>query len=123
MPVSTTATAQTAGLALSEALAEYGVTAHRDGDAGDSWLLVNTDASNTHPGVGMPQLVAFVYDFLSGDSLSVDAPAEHYAGRWRVSYSSGTREDVVFYGKASGPAGTAECAAFIADRVSGPVAA
>ncbi|MFM9452542.1 hypothetical protein [Streptomyces europaeiscabiei] len=106
---------------LTRALAEYGVTAHVDDDAGNSWLVVNMHG-DTFPGVGTPQLVAYVYDDHE-DWVFVNEPMEHCAGTWRVHFNDGTNEELEFRGTSSDPATeTTECAAFIADRLRAPTA-
>ncbi|MGW2610136.1 hypothetical protein ACWC4A_38040 [Streptomyces mirabilis] len=60
------------------ALTEYGITAHVDRDAGNSWLLVNADG-DSFPDTGTPMLIVFVYDTREASAF-VDQPMEHRAG-------------------------------------------
>lgn len=121
-PTALTLPPGSAGQQMVDALAELGVTVHYDEDAGNSWLLINPDASDVFPGVGMPCLVVYVYD-LHEDWLFVNAPMERRAA-WRVSFDDGTREQVVFCGRSSmtstPAAGTAACVDFIADYLTAP---
>ncbi|WP_327345942.1 hypothetical protein [Streptomyces europaeiscabiei] len=113
----------TARQRMTLALTERGITVHTDNDAGNSWLLVNMEG-DTFPGVGTPQLVAYVYEARE-DWVFVDAPMERWAGTWRVHYNDGTTEHALFTGtsKADAATETAECAAFIAGCLAAPASA
>lgn len=101
------------------ALTEYGITAHVDRDAGNSWLLVNADG-DSFPDAGTPMLIVFVYDAREASAF-VDQPMEHRAGTWRVTFHDGARERDVFYGPHSDPAtATEQCAKFIAEYLAAP---
>src|SRR4051812_2544377 len=99
---------------MTEALAAWGVTAHVDEDAGESWLVISLDG-NDFPGAGTPMLVVFVYDAIEASSF-IDQPMEQRAGTWRVTFDNGTSEAEVFCGRRAHPAtATAVCAEFIAE--------
>ncbi|MFF0629755.1 hypothetical protein [Streptomyces sp. NPDC004296] len=74
---------------MTAALAEYGITAHHD----DSWLVIPVPGSD-FPGVGTPQLVAYIYE-AHEDWVFVDAPMEHWAGTWQIRFNNGAAEVVV----------------------------
>ncbi|MGV9705324.1 hypothetical protein [Streptomyces sp. NPDC003483] len=102
---------------MTQALTRYGITAHADRDAGNSWLQVNIHGHGL-PDAGAPVLTTYVYDFRD-DTTFVDQPMEHRPGTWRVTVATGGRERVVFYGQRSDPqTATAQCAAFIAGYCS-----
>ncbi|MFE7072636.1 hypothetical protein ACFU96_21395 [Streptomyces sp. NPDC057620] len=106
---------ETAGQQMTRTLATSGITAHTDADAGNSWLAINLGGAD-FPGVGVPQLVAYLYDTRE-DWLFVKEPVGSFPGTWRVAYDDGTRSRILFYGSASAMKATAtetaECVAFI----------
>ncbi|MGW6145776.1 hypothetical protein [Streptomyces sp. NPDC055140] len=107
---------------ITAALAAYGITAHADKDAGNSWLVIPVDlTSDTFPGAGTPHLVVYVYD-AHDDWTFVDAPIEHAWGAWRVAFHSRHGvEHVLYRGALADPAAeTAKCAAFIAKHLAVP---
>ncbi|MET8291498.1 hypothetical protein ABZV80_40950 [Streptomyces sp. NPDC005132] len=102
---------------MAQALTRYGITAHADRDAGNSWLQVNI-RGHDFPDAGAPVLTAYVYD-LRDDTTFVDQPMEHRPGTWRVTFATDGRERNVFYGQRADPqTATAQCAAFIAGYCS-----
>jgi len=107
--------APTARERMTAALAEYGITAHRDEDAGNSWLVIPVTGSD-FPGVGTPHMVAYVYE-AHEDWVFVDAPMEHWAGGWQVRFNNGAAEVVIHRSEADAdPASaTAAAAKFVAD--------
>jgi hypothetical protein len=107
--------APTARERMTAALAEYGITAHRDEDAGNSWLVIPVTGSD-FPGVGTPQLVAFVYE-AHEDWVFVDAPMEHWAGTWQIRFNNGAAEAVIHRcdPNADPASATAAAAKFVAD--------
>ncbi|MCX5182579.1 hypothetical protein [Streptomyces sp. NBC_00268] len=111
----------TARVRMTRALAEYGITAHHDDDAGNSWLLVNVDTTrDTFPGEETPHLVVYVYD-AHEDWVFVDAPLEQSSGTWQVRFHTGGVEYVLHRSGSSDPATeTAETAAFIAEHLTAP---
>jgi hypothetical protein len=123
--VSTSAPAlETAGQQMTRALAELGVIAHADDDAGNSWLAINP-AGDDFPDADAAQLIVYLYDSRE-DWVFVNQSMERCAGTWRVAFDDGKREQVVFHGRTSAestPATeTAECVAFIADLLTKPSA-
>ncbi|MET8189003.1 hypothetical protein ABZV15_25020 [Streptomyces sp. NPDC005246] len=72
----------TAAQRMRRAVAEWGVIAHTDTDAGNSWLLVNLSGA-AFPGLGTPHLVAYLYEAHEAWAF-VDAPMEHWAGTCRA---------------------------------------
>ncbi|MFF7415649.1 hypothetical protein [Streptomyces lydicus] len=105
---------RTARERMTAALAEYGITAHHDEDASNSWLVIPVTGSD-FPGVGTPQLVAFVYE-AHEDWVFVDAPMEHWAGTWQIRFNNGAAEAVVHRcdADADPASATAEAAKFVA---------
>ncbi|MFD5856129.1 hypothetical protein [Streptomyces chartreusis] len=106
--------APTARERMTAALVEHGITAHRDEDVGNSWLVIPVTGSD-FPGVGTPQLVAYVYE-AHEDRVFVDEPMEHWAGTWQIRFDNGTAEVVVHRcDAAADPASaTAAAAKFVA---------
>lgn len=78
---------------MTAALAEYGITAHHDEDAGNSLLVIPVTGSD-FPGVGTPHMVAYVYE-AHEDWVFVDEPMEHWAGTWQIRFNNGTAEVVI----------------------------
>ncbi|MFK0279465.1 hypothetical protein ACIQVL_03190 [Streptomyces sp. NPDC090499] len=78
---------------MTAALDEYGITAHVDKDAGNSWLAIPVTGSD-FPGVGTPHLIAYVYEARE-DWVFVDNPMEHWAGGWEVRFNYGSVEVVI----------------------------
>lgn len=78
---------------MTAALAEHGITAHHDKDAGNSWLVIPVTGSD-FPGVGTPHMVAYVYE-AHEDWAFVDAPMEHRAGGWQIRFHNGQVEVVI----------------------------
>ncbi|MGC9478840.1 hypothetical protein ACP4I1_32455 [Streptomyces sp. WG4] len=83
--------AETAEAAATRALAEWGITAHRDDDAGNTWLVVGYDQTRQ----GFPDMLAAPYAVLyyytgpDGEEITVDrAPATGYD--WHVLTGDGT---------------------------------
>ncbi|MEU6462193.1 hypothetical protein [Streptomyces sp. NPDC046976] len=122
-PFSPYARPATAHARMTRALAEYGITAHLDKDAGNSWLVISM-GGHALPTPGVPHLVAYVYEEHE-DWVFVDAPMEHWAGTWQVAFNDGKRETVEHCGKSTRDPGaeTVAAAAFIADRLTAPTAA
>lgn len=100
---------------MTTALAEYGITAHLDKDAGNSWLVIPLTGDD-FPGVGTPQLVAFIYE-AHEDWVFVDAPMEHWAGTWEIRFNNGAAEAVIHRcdPNADPASATAAAAKFVAD--------
>jgi hypothetical protein len=94
---------------MTAALAEYGITAHLDKDAGNSWLVIPVTGSN-FPGVGTPHLVAYVYEERE-DWVFVDAPMEHWAGTWQIRFNYAAVEVVIHRCDANADPATATAAA------------
>jgi hypothetical protein len=107
--------APTARERMTAALAEHGITAHADEDAGNSWLVIPVTGSD-FPGVGTPQLVAFIYE-AHEDWVFVDAPMEHWAGTWQIRFNNGAAEAVIHRcdPNADPASATAAAAKFVAD--------
>ncbi|MFJ4084975.1 hypothetical protein ACIP2Z_39280 [Streptomyces iakyrus] len=100
---------------MTAALAEHGITAHRDEDAGNSWLVIPVTGSD-FPGGGTPQLVAFIYE-AHEDWVFVDEPMEHWAGTWQIRFNNGAAEAVIHQcdPNADPASATAAAAKFVAD--------
>ncbi|MFE4582377.1 hypothetical protein [Streptomyces chartreusis] len=107
--------APTAHERMTAALAEHGITAHRDEDAGNSWLVIPLTGDD-FPGVGTPHMVAYVYE-AHEDWMFVDAHMEHWAGGWRIRFNNGAAEVVIHRSEvdADPATGTAVAAKLIAD--------
>ncbi|MFF1600734.1 hypothetical protein ACFVYV_25050 [Streptomyces mirabilis] len=108
-------TAPTARERMTAALTEYGITAHHDEDAGNSWLVIPVTGSD-FPGVGTPHMVAYVYE-AHEDWVFVDAPMEHWAGTWQIRFNNGEVEVVIHRcdADADPASATAAAAKFVAD--------
>jgi hypothetical protein len=107
--------APTARERMTAALAEHGITAHCDDDAGNSWLVIPVTGSD-FPGVGTPHLVAYIYE-AHEDWVFVDAPMEHWAGGWQIRFNNGAVEVVIHRSEttATPASATAVAAKLIAD--------
>ncbi|MGP3776995.1 hypothetical protein ACTWJ8_39800 (plasmid) [Streptomyces sp. SDT5-1] len=99
---------------MTAALDAYGVPAHHDEDAGNSWLVI-PPIGRHFPGAGTPHLVAYVYA-PAEDRAFVDDPMEGEAGTWLIRCHVGTAEPVVFRSDpcAAPEDATAEAAAAVA---------
>ncbi|MFJ2589662.1 hypothetical protein [Streptomyces sp. NPDC087538] len=79
-----TAEEVTAKEIATRALAEWGITAHFDEDAGNSWLVIGRDQSTVDgPGSEEPQAVLYLFDACYDDEVMVDREPEIW-DQWRV---------------------------------------
>ncbi|MEW1930488.1 hypothetical protein [Streptomyces sp. NPDC088360] len=110
----------TAGAVATRALAEWGITAHRDDDAGSSWLTVGYDQTRKgFPRVlSAPYVVLYLYSDADEEEITVDrAPVT--GDEWTVlaGDGSGAERELI-----TRPADRfAECVEAIADWVTNPL--
>jgi hypothetical protein len=81
---SSTAPIDTAEHIATQALAAWGLSAHTDDDAGNSWLVISLPQStDAFPSTGVPHVVLYVFDpFSDEDEVMVDraptGPRDHW---------------------------------------------
>ncbi|MFF8287438.1 hypothetical protein ACF06W_32625 [Streptomyces albus] len=111
---------ETAETIATNALAEWGITAHRDDDAGNTWLVVGRD--QTRRGfprmLAEPYVVLYLYSDTDEEEITVDrAPAT--GDEWTVLAGDGTGAERELITR---PADQfAECVEAIADWVTDPL--
>ncbi|MFD5757502.1 hypothetical protein ACFWIZ_20385 [Streptomyces sp. NPDC127044] len=81
---SSTAPIDTAEHIASQALAAWGLSAHTDDDAGNSWLVIGLpQGADALPSVGVPHVVFYVFDpFSDEDGVMVDRPPSGPCDHW-----------------------------------------
>lgn len=82
--MSSTASIDTAEHIASQALAKWGLSAHTDEDAGNSWLLIGLpQGADGLPSVGVPHVVLYVFDpYGDQDEVMVNRPPTGPSDYW-----------------------------------------
>ncbi|MDX3205076.1 hypothetical protein [Streptomyces scabiei] len=82
---------ETAEQLATTALAEWGITAHTDGDAGNTWLVISSDqAATTLTATGRVPYVLLSLHNSDDDEWVLDRPPVRPADRWKLLTGDGT---------------------------------